>query len=555
VSGIADVTKVPMPADDDGMTELNTKQREALQLVLEGKNVFITGQAGTGKSKVVDAVRSFATNTWGSEKGSWCALAPTGTAAIMVEGQTIHSFAGIGVAKTKDDFERAWARKKAWRRLRLLILDEVSMVSGEFWDYLSDVVSRIRNDPRPFGGIQLVVCGDFLQLPPVETHESALYDSRRALQAQQQQQQHDTGNSAGGAIPDEVTFVRNTGFAFEAKSWKDAGFSTVVLEEIFRQESRAFAAALGSIRMGRVTSTVLELLGQCTRPLPPDPKGILPTVLHCTNKNVEAHNARELARLPGANRTFHALDSVELDPGAPPWARERLESNAFFNHCPAGKVLELKIGAQVMLVKNEPVSEGKFRLANGSRGQVVGFRNICRDDLAAMMLAASRPKKHPPPYDGGKKAPTTFDGVADERIELLVDKGEMVQPIVQFRSNSGKYVEKLLSLERFNATIVGLGSCVRLAFPLKLAWSLTIHKSQGASLDHVIVDLTPTIFADGQTYVALSRVRSETGLQIKGFASEKVRCNPRALRFYTNDNPDSDFQGWWKPTVQDGIER
>ena len=123
-------------------------------------------------------------------------------------------------------------------------------------------------------------------------------------------------------------------------------------------------------------------------------------------------------------------------------------------------------------------------------------------------------------------------------------RGSVCQPIVAFKTSRGKHVERTLDLERFQCSVVGLGCCERFAVPLKLAWSFTIHKSQGLSIDSVIVDLTPKMFADGQAYVALSRARSQTGLQIRGFTREKVRCSSRARDFYESGKPG--FAGWWE---------
>jgi ATP-dependent DNA helicase PIF1 len=509
----------------ENVAELNEKQREALEHVKVGHNVFITGQAGTGKSRVIGSIRAFAREKYRGLKGAWCAVAPTGTAAILVEGQTIHSFAGIGVPTTKKDFEKAWGRKKEWRRLQLLVVDEVSMISGEFWDYLSGVVSEIRSDPRPFGGVQLVVCGDFLQLPPIEARESELEDSRRALEAQPD----------GGK---DVILHRNLGFAFQSKAWQEATFQTIMLEEIFRQESREFATMLGHIRLGRVPGTALRFLESCVRPLPIDPRGILPTVLHCMNRDVQSHNNRELSQLPGELHHFEAVDRTETELGAPPWAKKKLDTNGFFRNCPAQQTLDLKVGAQVMLVKNDtgPAVPRGEKLVNGSRGVVTGFREASQEDLERVLRGLL----------GLGDLEAVSQPILDQAKRAMGagSRGSVCQPIVAFKTSRGKHVERTLDLERFQCSVVGLGCCERFAVPLKLAWSFTIHKSQGLSIDSVIVDLTPKMFADGQAYVALSRARSQTGLQIRGFTREKVRCSSRARDFYESGKPG--FAGWWE---------
>jgi len=139
---------------------LSDEQTEALNHITQGHNVFVTGVAGTGKSLVLKKALEYIQNNYDSKE--YVAVAPTGSAAIALEGQTMHSFAGIGIPKIYTDFSKTKSNKKIanrWKDLKILVLDEVSMVSGEFFDSLSQVVSEIRKNPRPFGGIQLVVCG------------------------------------------------------------------------------------------------------------------------------------------------------------------------------------------------------------------------------------------------------------------------------------------------------------------------------------------------------------------------------------------------------------
>eukprot|EP00980_Cylindrotheca_fusiformis_P010930 scaffold2499_cov125-Cylindrotheca_fusiformis.AAC.21 len=469
---------------------LSDKQREALELIQEGSNVFITGVAGTGKSLLLRRALAYFEQNYNQRQ--YVAVGPTGPTAIALEGQTIHSFAGIGIPHIYSDFMKVKSKKKHWKELKVMVLDEASMVSGEFFDLLSDAVSEIRRDPRPFGGIQLVVCGDFLQLSPIAPRKPDIEQMVGALQAKEGLDERDAR---------EMLFL-NRGFCFQSYNWQRAKFQVVELDQVFRQQNKQFVDILQDIRKAHITPSTLEFLrSKCQRPLPPNEFGIRPTILHSRNRDVSRDNLQELQKLEDETLIYESKDTIKRDKGAPKWAENQLWKSQFFSNCIAEDMLQLKVGAQVMLLKNE--GPGPKQLVNGSRGKVVGFRK--------------------PPRSKNK----------DEALLPGVD----TYPVVQFVSG----IKKIILPTTFESRIVGLGTCTRLAIPLKLAWAITTHKAQGLTLDYVIADLGE-VFADGQAYVALSRASDEKGLELRNFSPNRVRANRIASAFY--NNPHQEFPLW-----------
>ncbi|XP_061488611.1 ATP-dependent DNA helicase PIF1 isoform X2 [Rhineura floridana] len=393
---------------------LSQEQSMVLNAVLSGKNVFFTGSAGTGKSYLLKRiVASLPPN-------STYATASTGVAACHIGGTTLHAFAGIGSGKAPlhqciELAQRPGIRQQ-WLNCRHLIIDEISMVEGEFFDKLEAVARVVRKCEDPFGGIQLIICGDFLQLPPVsKANEQPM-------------------------------------FCFQAKSWQKCIHLNMELTEVRRQTDNAFISLLHAVRLGRCTEEVTrQLTLTATHNVERD--GILATQL-CTHKDdVELTNARRLQELPGEEKTYKAVDS---DP---------LSVNTLDSQCP------------VMLTKNLDVSRG---LVNGARGVVIGFETEGKGLPKVRFLCGA----------------TNVVG-----LERWVLKGP-----------AGTYVS-------------------RQQLPLKLAWAISIHKSQGMSLDCVEISLA-RVFEFGQAYVALSRARGLAGLRILDFDPKVVRANPCVLQFY-----------------------
>lgn len=408
-------------------------QKLFFELFFQGKNILLTGPAGTGKSYCLNALFSFL-DTIGSHYGK---TATTGVAALNIGGSTVHSWMGIGLGDDNGEalLMRVEGNKKACTRIKqckYLFIDEISMAKAELIDKISCVCQYIRNNGDPFGGIQIVFCGDALQLPPVFKR------------------------------------FEPENFVFDSMSWKESDIHVLELTEVIRQSDVRFSTLLNELRVGNTAN--LSLLDECiNRKFPDD--GIQPVRLFCKNYDVNKYNIDQLNLIPASEKTYTANDS-----GMDAW-KEFIEKN-----CIAPKELKLKVGAQVMLLWNLNTEGG---LVNGSLGKVVNM----------------------------------FDGL----VEVLFVSGarEMIEP--QTWEISDKEVVNGVLQKKVLAS--------RRQIPLKLAYATSIHKIQGATLDRAEVDVSDA-FADGQVYVALSRVRSLDGLRITRLDATKIRANKKCLNFY-----------------------
>eukprot|EP01126_Amoeba_proteus_P058727 TRINITY_DN7617_c0_g2_i11.p1 TRINITY_DN7617_c0_g2~~TRINITY_DN7617_c0_g2_i11.p1 ORF type:complete len:352 (-),score=56.81 TRINITY_DN7617_c0_g2_i11:837-1892(-) len=275
---------------------LNEIQKEILVKSLCGKNLFFTGSAGTGKSFLLHTLVSEL-----RKSGNKVAVtASTGIAAEQIGGTTLHSMLGIGSPVLKSDFEKMRTEKisQRWCELDVLIIDEISMVSAEFFDLLEEQVACIRyqrNDYRyiPFGGIQLVVCGDFFQIPPVVAQENPRTARRLAH------------------IKHDGEVFKNEGYCFEARTWHliFSPESHFELTEVFRQRESSFVTILNQARLGLLTPNAIDTLRQCRASLSTT-DGIQPTQLYSRNKGVRHVNETQLSDLPGEPHVFYSVDNI-----------------------------------------------------------------------------------------------------------------------------------------------------------------------------------------------------------------------------------------------------
>ncbi len=395
------------------------------------EHVFVTGRAGTGKSTILNHL-SFHT----SKIIAVCA--PTGVAALNVGGQTIHSLLRLPTGVIADhDLDQPAELKKMLAAIDTLVLDEVSMVSADLMDAIDRSLRQARGRGHdPFGGVQVIMFGDPYQLPPVpprDPHERAYFaDTYRSL------------------------------WFFDAKVWLDTPLTAIELVEVHRQKDDRFKQILGAVRYGEVTADMAEELNSAgARPAPEDA-----LTLATTNATVARINASRLAKITG--------DAV----------RAVAEVNGEFreNTYPADEVLELKPGAQVMFLRNDP--DGRW--VNGTIGTV------------------------------SRVSGTVWVEVDQEEFE--------VEPTVWERYRY-RYDSETKKLEK---EVVAEFE----QFPLRLAWAVTVHKSQGHTYDQAIVDLGPRAFTAGQTYVALSRVRSLEGLYLqRPLQPRDVIVDPNVTRF------------------------
>lgn len=405
---------------------LSDEQERVAAHIQAGGNALITGSAGTGKSTLLRELTS-------RFEGNLPVCASTGIAAVNVGGMTVHSWAGLGLG---DDPAEVIAgnlterKSGAWRRIRTakrLAIDEVSMIHGELFELIDRVFRLVRENDAPFGGIQMILFGDFLQLPPV---------------------------SKG----------REQRFAFQSDAWVSAGIRTFVLSKVFRQADAAFSAALNDIRLGNVTDAVKAMLTSRYRVADAAPE-IEPVTVYTHNADVEAMNERRLAQIKGEAHEWRARDYGEPGP------LKTLQKN-----CLAPETLRLKVGAQVMCLWNIDPEAG---IANGSIGTVEGF---------------------------GKHTKL---------------------PRVKFASGAVIEMEKRQWQIKSGSDILA----ERSQLPLRLAWAITVHKSQGMTLDKIRVHLAKA-FEHGQSYVALSRARTLDGLFIESTSPGCIKAHPAAVAFY-----------------------
>ena len=394
-------------------------------------NIFVTGRAGTGKSTLLNHL------SWNTSK-QVVICAPTGVAALNVGGQTIHSLFLLPIGVIADrEIEQSAALRKLLNTMDTLVIDEVSMVNADLLDAVDRSLRQARQRPlEAFGGVQVVLFGDPYQLAPVpgDADERAYFaDQYRSM------------------------------WFFDAKVWQETDLRIFELSTIHRQHEQEFKYMLNAVRHGQVTAEIAERLNETgARPVPTDGAITLAT----TNATVNRLNATELARLPGRVLTAKAEITGEFGGRA----------------YPADESLELKVGAQVMFLRND----SDQRWVNGSVGMVT------------------------------KIADTVFVEVDGEEHE--------VQPAV-WEKYKYSYSAATKQLKR---DIVAEFT----QLPLRLAWAVTIHKSQGKTYDRAIVDLGQHSFAPGQTYVALSRISALEGLYLtRPLRPSDIIVDENVLRF------------------------
>ncbi|KAK9815272.1 hypothetical protein WJX72_000940 [[Myrmecia] bisecta] len=541
----------PEASGEVSSPQLSEEQMHVETLVREGKNVFFTGNAGTGKSFLLNRIITCLREIYGPDFLDCVAVtAATGIAATHINGTTLHSQTGCGVPQVMDDFGRMWKpeNKEKWRKLKVLICDEISMVSAELFDQLEHQACALRSCPDPFGGVQIILSGDYFQLPPIV-------------------KRWQRGMSKDAFM--------NRGYTFQCPAWKRCKLQQVLLTKVWRQKEQKFVRILNAIRSGDGEAAIAELVRECSRPLPVV-NGIKPTQLFSRNADVDRINAQELAQLNTAQVMLEAHDSVAvqsvsgimddikaLASGAQPknndWELEQqLWRNEFFRDCLAPKEGCFKAGAQVMLLKNLDLGEagGSDRmLVNGSRGVLTRFvekKDILEEKMQERGALLGQMRGSRGGGFGGEAGGSGGGAVGKEfeKLEQLLAAlnkwpGNLL-PVVKFLNGR----EEILMPEIFTSDVASVGCCRRLQVPLKLAWAMTIHKCQGLTLDLAKVSLKG-MFAEGQAYVALSRVRSMEGLQILDWSPGCVKTSQIVKRFYQclesgEEYEDGAWEEWQK---------
>lgn len=405
-------------------SKLSLDQKLAWDEIVLGKNLFITARAGAGKSYLINFIRK-------NFPGNVIVTASTGIAANSIGGRTIHS--QFLINPYNPDPEQAATnlsssrRKYALQSAHLLIIDEISMVSDRLLDCLNKTCKIFKKSDRPFGGMQIVVFGDFLQLPPV---------------------------FKGDTINDKI--------CWDCESWREAKIETFLITSNFRQSTdEAFYNLLTRLRYNQLTEEDINLIK--SRQLPADDSAIR---IFSTNNEVDKYNYAKYIKLdPKTEHKYIARSSGD---------KSLIES--YWKDALIPQELELRTGARVMMCKNLNMG-GDSYLFNGSLGWVIGFvENNDSDDLDTGCPIIA--------FDCG--------------ITCIVNQEIIYQPKEQ--GYSGEEIP-LATIEQI---------------PLKLAYAVTVHKSQGQTFDKVFMDCSRT-FLFGQVYVALSRARTLDGLIIYGF--------------------------------------
>lgn len=407
-------------------------------------SVFLTGKAGTGKTTFLNRLKE-------SMPKRMVVVAPTGVAAINASGVTIHSFfqlpIGIHLAgeSPKDPshfFTMSNEKKNIIRTLDLLVIDEISMVRCDLLDAIDGVLRKYKDRDKPFGGVQLLMIGDLQQLAPV-------------------------ANEQEWAILKEHY---PTPYFFSSTALQQVQYITIELKQIYRQEDAHFINLLSNIREGNLDQPTVDSLNKRFIPdfVPPDDSDYIRLTTH--NYKANQYNRRMLESLTGMSHVYES----------------HTEGNFPENSYPAESKLELKIGAQVMYLKND--SHVPSRYFNGKIGKVTGF-----DEKGIFV--------HSP----GEMTPVLVEEASWDNTEYVIDPETK-----EIKENvTGKFFQ----------------------YPLRLAWSITVHKSQGLTFDHAILDINQS-FAHGQVYVALSRCRTLEGIVLTGPLHPKSLSQDMAVEEY-----------------------
>lgn len=474
---------------DGQLVLLSKDQSRVIQAVEEGRHVFFTGAGGVGKSLTLKALISSLRSRLGPHQVY--VTASTGIAACNIGGTTLHAFAGLGLGtgSLENLVKKVRTRPdslKRWRTVQVLVVDEISMIDPQFFETLDMVARRVRPGMlhHAFGGIQLVLAGDFLQLPYVRRSEDQDRDTMPFLFETKTWSLLFPGHRVGSV--QGVPYDKSRQAVDQIRTVKVAPEKQGVmihLTRVFRQNDCDFVECLHAVRRGDPSHHHLDLLKSRLGVRLDCSDGIKPTKLYPHRADVERENLIELHQIrDGQPPQVYAA----RDKGDPKFV-ETLEK-----HCQAPTELTLKVHAQVVLLRNLDFSRG---LVNGSRGVVEDFV----ESVAAIGVTK---------------------GAAKSAVSV-------VAPVVRFTNGEVETIhEAVWSIEMGGEEVAS-----RTQIPLALCWASSIHKAMGMTLDRVEVRLAK-VFEEGQAYTALSRVRSLDGLSLLDFDERRIMANPRVVDFY-----------------------
>lgn len=505
------VTTLAKPGSEN--VYLSEEQAAIVRAVVhDGHNVFFTGSAGTGKSVVL---RELVGGLY-KKHGRFLVgvTASTGLAACNIQGQTLHKFLsiGLGTGSPQDlalKIKRNAAAKKRWTQLAVLVIDEILMIDGTLFTKIDEIAQILKSNQRPFGGIQIVCCGDFYQLPPVSRDRTCQY-------------------------------------CFQSPSWRRAMSLTLILNKVFRQKGDdELIDMLNALREGTLDNRMVMSFKQLLRRVSYS-DGIEPTELFPTRAEVKRANENRLHQLKGKIHTFDARDSDKSP-----------QVSRLYENLMCEQRLELKEGAQVMYLKNH----SETNVVNGSIGTIVGFLpeslfgslfsqfhsfdfiNASPEFILMIHLVCGLIGK----TEFSSEQRIIFDTLPDNwkpkvssliRDAYLIGPQAELLPVVNFKTNTD-FTMILVKKEEFSVDqgrvpIPGRNvteTLTREQLPLLLAWAMSIHKAQGQSIERLRVDLRK-VFEKGQIYVALSRATNKQLLEVWNFDALKVSVSEDVKNFY-----------------------
>ena len=396
---------------------MNDKQKEAFDIIKQGHNLFLTGSAGTGKSYTLKSIIDYLDKN----NVEYGLTALTGCAAVLINGQTIHSYLYLGISRDINaiyiNLLKFKPKYNTLKKLQVLIIDEISMMDNELFDVINQLLMRIKGNEKPFGGVQLLLVGDFYQLPPI------------------------TGD-----------------YCFTSPNWNKLELKIVVLTELIRQkDDNVLQRILEEIRNGKPSDETMKILEDLKNTKFTN-KQIKPTRLYPINKNVDKINNYEFNKLLKKNNNEKVMYKASCNK-----ATEKIDH---YN-------IELTLHAQVMVIRNISIED---KLFNGTRGVVVELNT---------------------------------NSVI---IKDINDINHTINYYIDTNNNNKKITTSFM--------------------PLKLAYAISIHKSQGASIDFLELDLGEDIFISGQLYTALSRATNINNIKLLDFSKSSFMQNKKIKEFY-----------------------
>ena len=481
------------------------EQADLVETIMSGRNVFYTGSAGCGKSTVLNHfVKRL--KFWGKRVSI---VAPTARAALNVNGSTVHSYAGWTPNTMRRDMKNLLAachQERIWKRLNktdVLVIDEISMMENFRFERLSRIMKEARkrkhqNSWKAFGGVQVIVAGDFLQLPPVQPLQFCLECGQRLEPVDN----HRKNCSVHG------DYHMSDQWAFMSDAWRECDFVHINLTTIHRQKDLRFVQLLEKLRLGKLLDYEdRDLL------LNHDSNTDGAVKLFSLRKDVTRLNEREFALLQGPITTYTCDDDFRVSPEhqelVPSTTRDPVDGSWIVLEHRLERRINMKVGMRVMLLYNLNIQEG---LGNGSQGTVTGFQRL-PTNLKEVLETKGEHAQH-----------------RSSLIERYIHKNEGKEwPVVQFDDNRERTIYPVCMVNELGDE-APWSLISRTQIPLVASWAMTIHKAQGMTIPRVIVDLAKT-FEKGHDYVALSRATGLEGLRVERLGSLDREMDPQVRAF------------------------